>query len=99
MTGALIYHIIFVITDGTYIQLQGCYENSGVTIPTRLASDNITPRTCVNECENMRYSYAAIGYRVSSKHSLCHSLIVALCHGDENFNCVISKITLQSLMR
>ena len=57
----------FVNADGTYIQLQGCYENSGVTNPTNLASDNITPSTCVNECENMRYSYAAIHYRVSSK--------------------------------
>ena len=60
-------YALHVFTDGTYIQLQGCYISSGVTNPTNLASDNITPNTCVNECKNMRYSYAAIHYRVSYK--------------------------------
>ena len=61
------FNLLLLISDGSYLQLQGCYQETATLINHEMTMDSetISPQSCVTACKEDGYEYAGVKMTVS----------------------------------
>ena len=68
------FNLLLLISDGSYLQLQGCYQESATLINHEMTMDSqtISPQSCVTACKEDDYEYAGVKMTVSYQSTIVY---------------------------